>query len=203
MRSGSLRSGKHSRAPISTMQLVHADERVLDLPVPPGRELDEREAGQQQRLPPAGDAHTFRLLDQRLQRLARPLDPPAARIDDRRGNGTPSPTAPAARPARSPRSSPRASASASSHSPRPELRVRAVRLPLGPPVVLAAHAVPLVLHRVARPRGLEVVDGVEVDERDHALRRVRACPLLELPPLLEQLGLRRARRASGLPTSAR
>ena len=168
--------------------LVHADERILDLPVPPGRELDEREAGQQQRLPPAGDARTRCLLNQRFQRLARPLDPPAARIHDRPETEDHCPR-PRPLDLRDRRAALLEQRLRELPLSRPELRVSPVRPPLGPPVVLAAHAVPLVLDRVARPRGLEVVDGVEVDEREHALRRLGACTLLELPPSLQQLGL--------------
>ena len=75
----------------------------------------------------------------------------------------------------------------------PELGEGAMGLPLRPPVVLAAQAVPLVLDGVAGARGLEVVDRVEVDQRDRALRHVRPRPRLELPPALEQLGARMLR----------
>ena len=63
----------------------------------------------------------------------------------------------------------------------------AVRLPLDPPVLLPAHAVPLVLDRVALTCGLEVIDGVEVDQRKRALRRLRPGSRFQLAPAFEQL----------------
>ena len=61
-------------------------------------------------------------------------------------------------------------------------------LPLSAPIVLTAHPIPLVFDKMTRPGCLEVIDRVEMDQREGALRRVRAGLLLELAPLHEQLG---------------
>ena len=55
------------------------------------------------------------------------------------------------------------------------------------PPFLTAHAVPLGFDGVPIACGVEVVDRVEVDERDDALRRLRPGLVLERTPTLEEL----------------
>ena len=69
----------------------------------------------------------------------------------------------------------------------PQLRDRQVRQALGAPEILASLPVPLLFHRIAGSRLVEVIDRPEEDERERRLRRLRPGLHLQLPPLSEEL----------------
>jgi hypothetical protein len=69
----------------------------------------------------------------------------------------------------------------------PQLGDRQVRQALRAPEILASLPVPLLFHRVAGSRLVEVVDRPEEDERERRLRRLRPGLHLQLPPLSEEV----------------
>jgi hypothetical protein len=67
-----------------------------------------------------------------------------------------------------------------------ELRQAEVGQPFRPPSVIAALAIPLVLHRVTSSRGLEIVCAAKPDQGNGAFRRGWSCPHLQLQTPLEE-----------------
>ena len=139
------------------LTLPHARQRPVDGSVVARRVLDERERREHQPFPP-DTARRSCLLDQRHECLPGSLDPTAARVDDgphaeRHGPGS------RLLDSRDHRARLLDEPLGLVPAPRAELGERDVGLPLGPPVFLAVHAVPLVLDRMTGPRPVEVVDA--------------------------------------------
>ena len=192
---GSLRSGASSVDADRLDQLPHPRQRLVGRPVVGGRELDEAERGEDERRPPR-PPRALGLLDERQQR--RRARARSGRGGHRRasGSGTRIAHGPGARAARQRAQPPRRTARPASHRPArssasARCASRSARQTSSP-----RSRYQLVLYRVTRPRGIEVVDRVEADQRERALRRLRAGPCLQLAPPLEELPARGRGRAS-------
>ena len=142
--------GDHVPGPDRVEALAHPRQRLVDGAVVAGRELDEAERGEQERLPPRAPGRSASSISGSSVVRARSVLPRPASTIARKRNAI------VHGPGRSTLGDRGAAlldeALRLVPPPRPELDEGEVRLPLGPPVVLAALAVPLVLDRVTSSR---------------------------------------------------